>query len=279
MKIAVMTDSTACLPKELTEKYNIYTIPLSVIFGNESYEEEVELSVEEFKEKLSQTDEFPKSSQPPIGQFIEMFEEIQKTYDAVISIHLSGKISGTYRTAISAGNMVPDLDVHVYDTGISAMMQGFYVIEAAKMAQTGATIDDIIKRLNEMRTTSVAYFMVDDLHHLQRGGRLSRGGALIGSLLQIKPILHFEEDEICLFEKVRTRKRAIRRIIDLLKESQNEQPVKEVVIIHSELQELADNLYEEIQAMLPDANVSISYFSPVLLTHLGTKSLGIGWYT
>ena len=143
MKTVVVTDSTAYLPKDVVEQLNIHIIPLNVIFGEESYQEELELSADQFYKEVKQK-EFPKTSQPPIGQFIQLYESLAEDYNAVISIHLSSGISGTYQGAVSAGNMVEGIQVYAFDSEISCMAQGFYVMEAAKMAAAGKDPDAII---------------------------------------------------------------------------------------------------------------------------------------
>lgn len=145
--------------------------------------------------------DLPTTSQPAIGKFVELFEELSKNYDEVISVHLSSGISGTYQGAITAGDMVEGIEVFAFDTEISCMVQGFYAIEAAKLVQQGKTAAEIIPILDELKQTSNAYFMVDDLSNLQRGGRLSSAQAIIGSLLQVKPLLHFKDKIIVPFEK------------------------------------------------------------------------------
>lgn len=205
MKTAIVTDSTAYIPKEVREKYNIYMIPLTVFLGSEVYEEEKELTASEFYEAVRKMD-LPTTSQPSIGKFVELFEELSKNYDEVISVHLSSGISGTYQGAITAGDMVEGIKVFAFDTEISCMVQGFYAIEAAKLAQQGKSAAEIIPILDELKQTSNAYFMVDDLSNLQRGGRLSSAQAIIGSLLQVKPLLHFKDKIIVPFEKIRTKK-------------------------------------------------------------------------
>src|SRR5690606_36158729 len=137
MKTAVVTDSTSYIPAELRKKLNIHMIPLSVNFGNESYEEETELTVDEFYEMVRTKKDLPTTSQPPTGRFVELFESLSKEYDAVISIHLSSGISGTYQGAVTAGNMVEGIEVYPFDSEISCMAQGFYVLEAAEMAMAG----------------------------------------------------------------------------------------------------------------------------------------------
>lgn len=277
MRTAVVTDSTAYIPKELRDRLNIHMIPLSVIFGNETYEEEVEITAEAFYEEVKHK-ELPTTSQPSTGQFVELFEKLSADYDAVISIHLSSGISGTYQGAVTAGSMVEGIRAYPFDSEISCMVQGFYVIEAAEMAAAGKDPQDIMARLKEMKQTVRAYFMVDDLSHLQRGGRLSSAQALIGSLLQVKPLLHFEDKVIVPFEKIRTRKKAMKRIADLLGEAASGGGEYRAVIIHANREKEADEWKAELEKELPNVEFMIGYFGPVIGTHLGEGSMGLGWY-
>ncbi|WP_366161003.1 DegV family protein [Bacillus infantis] len=277
MRTAVVTDSTAYIPKELRDRLNIHMIPLSVIFGNETYEEEVEITAEAFYEEVKHK-ELPTTSQPSTGQFVELFEKLSADYNAVISIHLSSGISGTYQGAVTAGSMVEGIRAYPFDSEISCMVQGFYVIEAAEMAAAGRDPQDIMARLEEMKQTVRAYFMVDDLSHLQRGGRLSSAQALIGSLLQVKPLLHFEDKVIVPFEKIRTRKKAMKRIADLLGEAASGGGEYRAVIIHANREKEADEWRAELEKELPNVEFMIGYFGPVIGTHLGEGSMGLGWY-
>jgi len=233
MKTAIVTDSTAYIPEDVRKQHNIHMIPLSVLFGNESYKEEVDITTEDFFEMLRKSDELPKTSQPSIGMFQELFEQLSLKYDAVVCIHLSSSISGTYQTATTAGEMAEGLDVHTFDSEISCMAQGFYVLEAAEMANNGATPDQIMSRLEEMKGSLQAYFMVDDLTNLHRGGRLSGAQAIVGSLLQVKPVLHFVDTKIVPFEKIRTRKKALKRVKGLFEEVASEGEPMKATIIHA----------------------------------------------
>jgi DegV family protein with EDD domain len=275
MKTAVVTDSTAYIPKDLRDKLDIHMIPLSVIFGTETYREEVEITASEFFEEVKNR-ELPTTSQPPVGEFVQLFEQLSKDYDSVVSIHLSSGISGTFQGAVSAGEMVENIDVFAFDSEISCMVQGFYVLEAARMAQEGKGPEEIMARLEEMKKTLYAYFMVDDLSHLQRGGRLSSAQALIGSLLQVKPLLHFQDKKIVPFEKIRTRKKAMRRMVDLLAEASAGEQYR-AVIIHANREQEANEWKKELEAELPNVEFVISYFGPVIGTHLGEGSMGLGW--
>jgi DegV family protein with EDD domain len=278
MKTAVVTDSTSYIPKEIREKWNIHMLPLNVVFGNESYQEELELTTESFYEQVKQGGEHPKTSQPAIGMFVELFEKLATEYDAIISIHLSSGISGTYQGAISAGEMVDNIEVFTFDSEISAMPQGFYVLEAAKLAQEGIEPEKIIDRLSEMKQSMRAYFMVDDLTNLQRGGRLSTAQAIVGSLLQVKPLLHFENKKIVPFEKIRTRKKALKRIFELFSVDAKEGVPILASVIHANRFEEAEKMKKELEVQYPHIEVTVSNFGPVIGTHLGEGAIGLGWY-
>lgn len=276
MKTVIVTDSTAYLPSHKMEALNIKMIPLAVTIDGVSYDEEIDVSSSEFYDLVRGDGPLPKTSQPPIGRFVSLFESLKEEYDAIISIHLSSGISGTYAGAVQAGEMVDGIAVHAFDSELSCYVQGFYVLRAANLAKEGASPTEILAELNNMKKTMRAYFMVDDLAHLQRGGRLSGAQAFIGSLLQVKPILHFENKVIVPYEKIRTRKKAMKRIAEMLAEDAAKMPL-EAVIIHANCLEDAEKWLEELKAELPNVDFTISHFGPVIGTHLGEGSMGLGW--
>ncbi|MDQ0244770.1 DegV family protein with EDD domain [Bacillus fengqiuensis] len=276
MKTAIVTDSTAYIPKELRDELHIHMIPLSVIFGQETYREEIDITNTQFYEKVRE--QLPTTSQPPIGEFVSLFETLAKDYDAAVVVTLSSGISGTYQGAVSAGEMVEGIDVYTFDSEISAMIQGFYVLEAAKMAKQENTPQEILARLDEMKQSMKAYIMVDDLSHLQRGGRLNAAQAFVGSLLQVKPIVHFVDGKLVPFEKIRTRKKALKRIYDLLGEVASEGVPMKASVIHANHPEEGEEIKAELERAYPNVEFSLSYFGPVIGTHLGEGAIGIGWY-
>ncbi|WP_088070571.1 DegV family protein [Gottfriedia luciferensis] len=278
MRTAIVTDSTSYIPQEIRDSLDIHMLPLNVIFGDASYQEEVEITAEQFFLKVREQKDLPKTSQPAYGTIIDKFEQLSKEYDAVVAITLSSGISGTYQSIVSAGTMIDNLDVVTFDSEISCMVQGFYVIEAAKMARNGAGPSEIIARLDEIKQTANAYFMVYDLDHLQRGGRLSSAQAFVGSLLQVKPILTFENKQIVAFEKIRTEKRAMKRITDLFGEVASKGEKMKAVVIHSNREDDARELARQLAETYPNVEMDISYFGPVIGTHLGEGALGLGWY-
>jgi DegV family protein with EDD domain len=277
MKIAIVTDSTAYIPKELREQLDIHMIPLNVIFGHEAYQEEVELTVDQFYEEVKAREDLPTTSQPAVGLFVELFEKLAQEYEAVISIHLSSGISGTYQGAVTAGQMVEGIQVYPFDSEISCMIQGFYALEAAVLAKQGKSPEDIMAHLDKIKSRSDAYFMVDDLSHLQRGGRLSSAQAIIGSLLQVKPLLHFENKKIVPFEKIRTRKKALKRIVELFDEVASKGDPLKACVIHGNREEEALAFKQELEEKYPHVEFYLSYFGPVIGTHLGEGAMGLGW--
>ncbi|WP_409295742.1 DegV family protein [Peribacillus sp. SCS-26] len=276
MRTAVVTDSTAYIPGETLRKLDIHMVPLNVIFGEESYREEVDITAGEFYEEIKKQDKLPTTSQPAVGELAAKYEELAEEYDAVISIHLSSGISGTYQGSITAGSLVENITVYSFDTEISCMIQGFYVLEAAKMAKEGRLPEEIMERLEDMKKTSNAYFMADDLSHLQRGGRLSSAQAFIGSMLQIKPLLTFKDKIIIPSEKIRTRKKAMKRIEELLQEAQTGETMQ-AAIIHANRAAEAEEWMAELAPKFPHVEFCISYFGPVIGTHIGEGAMGLGW--
>lgn len=278
MKIAVMTDSTSYIPAKIREELNIHMVPLSVVFGEESYREEIDITSEEFYKKLKENKALPTTSQPSIGYVTNKLEQLAEDYDAVISVHLSSGISGTYQAIVSAGEMVEGIDLYAYDSEASCLVQAFYVYEIVEMIKQNKTPEEIITRLDEMKKTMHAYFMVDDLTNLMRGGRLSNAQAIVGSLLQVKPILHFVDKLIVPFEKIRTRKKAVNRIMSLLEEKAATGKDLKVSFVHANNESAALELEAIFKEKYPNIETSITYFGPVIGTHLGEGAVGLAWY-
>ena len=277
MKTAVVTDSTAYLSREEREKYNIHMIPLSVHLEDGTYDEEETLFAPEFYGKVRHAKQFPKTTQPAVGKFVELFEKLSEQYEDIVTIHLSSGISGTYNGAVQAGNMVEGVNVFAFDSEVAAYPQGMFAIHAAKLAEQGASGADIIASLEELKQTMGAYFIADDLGHLQRGGRLSSAAALIGGILQIKPVLHFENKVIVPFEKIRTRKKAMRCVEEQLIKAIEQYETLQAVVIHANCEADADEWIAELSAKYPTVSFTKSYFGAVIGTHLGEGAIAMGW--
>lgn len=277
MKTAIVTDSTAYLTLEERNLYNVHMIPLSVNIEGTFYDEEIDITASEFYDRVRGAAEFPKTTQPSVGKFVELYETLGKDYDEIVTIHLSSGISGTFQGAVQAGAMVEGVNVHAFDSEVAAYLQGFYVKEAGKLALEGASAEQIMAHLNELKPTMDEYIIVDDLQHLQRGGRLSAAAALIGGLLQVKPILTFENKVIVPFEKIRTRKKAIRRVEEQLASAVQKHGALQATVIHANCEDEAREWMNALAAEYPTVDFTLSYFGPVVGTHLGEGAMAIGW--
>lgn len=283
MKIAVVVDSTSYLPEALKDKYDIHTIPLSVVIGDETYKEDEEITPNEFYDKVRDMEELPRTSQPSIGDYILLLETLRREgYTDVISVHLSSRISGTYQNAIAAGQSVQGIEVHAVDSEVACYVQGFLALYAAQH-RDDMEIEPLLDELEEMKRKkhTNAYFIVDTLTNLQKGGRLTNAQAMIGSLLKVKPILEFQDAQIVPYEKIRTKKKAMKRVEDIFASEMERHKGKPVtaVIIHSNAEAEAKEWRNALQEAHPDTTFKLSYFGPVIGTHLGEGALGLGYTT
>lgn len=283
MRTAIITDTTAYLPDELLKKYDIYTIPLSVVMGDETYRENVDITTDEFFEKMAAMETLPTTSQPSIGDYILLLESLYRDgYTDVLSFHLSAKISGTYQSAVSAGESVEGINVHVVDSEVAAYVQGFLALYAAQNKDR-MSLEELLKNVEEMKKkeNTNAYFIVDTLTNLQKGGRLSNAQALVGSLLKVKPILDFKDGMIVPYEKIRTKKKAKKKVQEVFGQEIEEHQDKNItaVIIHSNAEEEGREWKAEMESLYPHVTFTLSYFGPVIATHLGEGALGLGYTT
>lgn len=279
-KTAVITDSTSYISESIRKEKNIVMIPLNVIFDDESYLEEVDITAEQFYEKMRGAEELPKTSQPAVGEFAELYERLAgEQYTDIIVVTLSSKISGTFQAAQTAATMVENVNVHVFDSEISSSPQAFFVLEAANMALEGKSAEDILARLEQIKERGVeAFFMVDDLTNLRLGGRLSGAQAFFAGMLKIKPVLEFKDGGIVPFEKIRTRKKAIARLLELFDNDAKNGEKVNATVIYSNLPDDAIQIKNELEQKYDNVTVDVSYFGPVLGTHVGEGAIGLTWY-
>lgn len=280
-KIAILVDSTAYLSDELKEKENLKVVYLSTIIGNSSKKELIEVDFPAYSDYLSDDKEtLPTTSQPAIGEVVSALEELQSLgYTDVVAIALSSGISGTFTSYSVASLMVPNIKVHPFDSEVSCQAEGFYVKKALKLIEQDENPEIIVNKLEEMKKLSKAYFVVDDLSHLQRGGRLTGAQALIGNLLQVKPILHFDNKVIVPYMKIRTYKKAISKIYELFNEFyiNNSSSDIYVCVIHVEADDKASDILEYLNKEYPNINIEKGCIGPVIATHLGVGAVAIGW--
>lgn len=277
MKLAVVTDSSAFLPETIKNHPDLYIIPVPVIIDGQIYNEGIDIHADEYYDMLNSSKEFPTTSQPALGEVIELYENlVTKGYDTILSIHLSGGISGFVATLNTIKDEIKGAKVIPYDSKITSMPMGHMVESALQLKDVGNSLTEIISHLDIIRDNTYAYLIVDDLNNLVRGGRLTNGAALIGGLLKIKPILTFNDGKIELFEKIRSSKKAFNRAEEVIGQRDQEinRPVK-LYVIHANNLTVAQEEKQKLAEKYPNADIEIGYFGPVIGTHLGEKAIGI----
>ena len=277
-KVAIITDSTACLTEEILNEYNIHTSYLMIIFGNDSYQEFKQISPTKFLELSSTQKELPSTSQPAIGLTVELYEKLlAEGHTEIIHITLSAAISGSYQSAVNAADMVDKSKIHIFDSKTLTFPQGALAIEAAKLANNGVVADEIIQMLTKMRKHNSLMATVKTLDNLKKGGRLSNAEATIGGLLQIKPIVYLTEEGIIeAAGKVRTFKKAIQFLVDKAKDA-NLNEDYEICILHMENPEDATIFKTTIQEVYPKIKIHELPLSLVVAVHVGPGAVGISW--
>ncbi|MCA0753955.1 DegV family protein [Paenibacillus sp. N4] len=228
-KVRIVTDSTADIPADIREKLGITMVPLKVLFGEETYLDAVTIHAEQFYEKLAHAPVLPTTSQPSPHEFSEVYQRLldEDADSPIISIHLSAALSGTHQSAVIAQSMLEGgADLTIVDSKSASYGFGLCVVKAAEMALAGETKERILEEIAQLQRNTQLYFLVDSLDFLQKGGRIGKASALIGSILNIKPILSLDNDGVVLaVDKVRGTKKAMARIIELLKQQFGDEPV------------------------------------------------------
>jgi DegV family protein with EDD domain len=275
MRIGIVTDSTADLPRELVEKYEIEVVPLQVSMDNHSYRDGVDLTSTEFYQKLQMTDSQPVTSQPSPGIFVDCYRGLLERVDAIISIHLTGKFSGTVRVAQMAREMLPQANIRVIDSGSTSMALGSMVLEAARAAQRGVKFDQVVTLVNQLCEQVCFLLTLDTLEFLRRGGRASRLQTFLSSILQIKPLLSVVRGEIELIAKVRSRRDAIQMMLEEFKTQVEVDSRAIISVVHTAAENEALRLKAIIQETFLNAEVIINQAGPVLGTHVGPGALAL----
>lgn len=277
MKIALVSDTTAALDAATIEKYQIHTVPLMINVGGKSYREQQDLTNKDFYRLMKEASEIPTSSQPAPGVWLELYKELAKDYDAILVLTLSSEISGTYQTAVAMAAELPEVKIEVVDSWYSSTPQAYLVEEAGRMIAAGSELPDVLAKIDRMIEAMDAYIVADDLHHLAKGGRTSGASALVGSMLKIKPVIRFTNKTLNIFDKIRTQKKALKRIELILADVYAKTPKLHVSVLHADASEKAQEVYEEMVAKYPEANWDVREFSPVLGTHLGPGAIALVW--
>lgn len=276
MKIAVITDSSVFLPEGMERPDNLFILDIPVTIDGQSYVEGVNLTAAEFYDKMAAAESLPMTSQPSVAQLDDLLTDLAKQdYTHVVGLFLSSGISGFWANSQYLIEEHEDLTIAFPDTKITSAPLGLMVANALKWAKAGLDFDMILDRLTEQIEKTSAYIMVDDLNHLVKGGRLSNSSAILGNLLSIKPILYFDEEgKIVVYEKVRTEKKAIKRLVDVMVKL-SEDGAYDIMVIHGNADEKAQNLFEQLEADGVE-HLSLATFGSVIGTHLGEGSIALG---
>jgi DegV family protein with EDD domain len=277
--IVILTDSASDIDPSLRQSLGIIAVPLKVSFGPETYVDGVTLTSSAFFEKLRQSDVMPTTSQPSPLDFAEAYKLIVEKYGKdveIIAVMLAGVLSGTYQSALIGKSMLEEeLDITVIDSRKASFVHGLICVEAARAAREGKSKQQILDMIDRYLDNVQVYFIVDTLEYLQKGGRIGKASALIGSLLNIKPILTLDPaGYVAPFDKVRGTKKALARVMEALQEYAQGQPVK-VAVLHSAVPEEAAEQLEKIKQQFHVVESYLQEIGPVIGTHVGPGLLGI----
>ena len=265
---AVVTDSTADLPDEWRTRYGIEVVPLKVLFGKETFRDGVDMTNEQFFSRLAAATSLPTTSAPSPGEFAEVYRRLAEDHDACISIHIGGQLSATAEAARVGASAVEGFRVEVIDSQTVSMPVAFLARVAAECDTLDAAVAAVKERVHRTRVLA----LLDTLRYLEMGGRLSRAQAMIGTMLDLKPLLLVADAEIKPVDRVRTRSRAIPRMVEFFRQ---DLPVETLAVMHAQAREEADEIAARLRQELPDMEIPVGQIGCVLGTHTGPKALGL----
>jgi DegV family protein with EDD domain len=274
-RVRIVTDSTADVPASYTSELGIAVVPCQIYFGDDTYQDGVDLTPQQLFGKMAGSRELPRTAQPPIGRFVKTYEGLlaEEPDTGIVSIHVAARLSGTLNAAWAAAQRLPDpSQVKVIDSGQVSLGMGWVVIEAARLAKTGATLAEISQAAEEMLPRVRTVAMIDTLENLYKGGRISQISATLGSVLQIKPLVRIADGEVTVWGKVRTHSRALKRLAE---EVRSWGPLAEMAILHTGAKELAQALAEQLQEVSPASGMLAMPAGAALSVHLGLGVVGV----
>lgn len=269
-KIKIITDSTSYIDKDYALEKDISIIPLSYTFEGETYKEGFTGEFDDFFKRLSKSKDFPVTSQPATGDFLKEYEEALKKYDEIIVLTISSKLSGTYNNALLARSMSEEDRIFVVDSKQAASNLKALVEAAIDMIESGKSREEIIAHIVEKERRMAIYFTVGTLEYLKRGGRLGAISSIIGSVLNIKPVIALRDGELGLLEKTRGKNKAVKKIIEMIPSD-----VKRIGVCHILNYDEAVSLKEKLIEKFPEALITIDELGPIVGAHLGSKTIGV----
>lgn len=276
-KAIIVADSTADVPQTMVKEYGIHIVPMRLSFGEQSYVEGVDITVEEFYDMLTKSKDLPSTSQTSPSQYVEIYRDLMQKYPGspIISIHISSGMSGTYQSALLAKTMLEedlgvDVDITVIDSLCATYGFGLQVVLAARLARDGASAEEIRNEVERVGQTRRLYFLVDTLEYLQKGGRIRNAAAIIGTLLNIKPILSVDEEGVIYpVDKMRGRKKAVARVIELFKNDFGDHKDINVAVCDAVNPEGAEEIIELLSQHFTLHEVVRTSIGAVVGTHVG----------
>jgi fatty acid kinase fatty acid binding subunit len=269
--VRIVTDSTADLTPEQQRAAGITVVPLNVHFGDEVFRDHVDLSTDEFFRRLKASPQLPRTSQPSVGAFEEAYRSLRQGADEIVSVHLSSKVSGTYNSALMAAQSVGEGKIDVVDSLSTSMALGFIALEGAKLARAGRDRQAVADCLRGLVPKARVICVVDTLTYLERGGRIGKARALLGSLLNVKPILQLKDGEVVPLGRARGRPQALNRLVELL---ERDGKVSQLAIMHGAAQTDAEQLRERVASSFPGVDIQLTEIGAVLGTHTGPGVIG-----
>ncbi|HLH72660.1 MAG TPA: DegV family protein [Chloroflexota bacterium] len=271
--MAIVTDSTCDLPASVCESLGISVVPLNVRFGEVVYRDGVDLESSQFFKLLANYQELPKTSQPSSGLFEETYASLCAEGKSVVSIHLSSKLSGTLHSAeVARDALRAHCQIEVIDSRSASLGLGLITMAAAELANAGADQRQIVSMIRRLVPNVHILFFVDTLEYLQKGGRIGRASAFLGTLLNIRPILKLEDGEVQPVEKVRTKSKAIDRLVEFVELFPQ---IDRVGIIHGGLQNEVEMMLRRIESLCPRERILVERYGPAIGTHAGPGGLGV----
>lgn len=267
-KFAVVTDSTADLPDAWRDRYGIEVVPLKVLFGKESFRDRVDITDEEFFRRLAASTSLPTTSAPSPGEFGEVYTRLSRDYEGCISIHIGAQLSATAEAARVGAQSLDGFPVNVIDSETVTMPMAFLcrvAAESASLAQATAAVEERIPKCRVLA-------LLDTLRYLEMGGRIKRAQAMIGTMLDLKPLLLVEDREIKPIDRVRTRSRAIPRMVEFFR---SQMPVEYAAVMHAEAPDDAERVAAELRKEFPNLDIPVGQIGCVLGTHTGPKAMGL----
>ncbi|MGB9521663.1 MAG: DegV family protein [Anaerolineales bacterium] len=275
--VVLVTDSTAYIPQDLVDKYGIQVAPQVLIWGEQTFEDGVDIQPNEFYQRLGTAKVMPTTSQVTIPSFKNIFEKLLAENKSILAILISAKLSGTIDSALQARNFFPDAPIEIVDSYTTAMAMGFQVLSVARAAEQGANLKECKQLAEEARLHTGVVFAVNTLEFLHRGGRIGGGSRFLGTALNIKPILEVVGGRVEAVERIRTRKKSLARLIEIIVERTRGQHPVHLATLHANAEEEAHYLLEESSRVIQPVETIFSTVSPVIGTHAGPGTVGIAY--